>query len=224
MMQYPYNSPQVLTDSIFVMYGGQIGSSTSLQRSAAYLLAEIQMTEHLGTFIVPTVITGTVSHLRGDIYETEFGNVTQILGSFVDRVVQFNPLTVETYTGESLILNGVYGYVNLNFSDTCGWGCGGGGAGYKYYSAYQSGLSTGTANQPDMLTALTVAAQINLNEMDVSLSNEGVADVGVQRFSNQAYSEDRKTLGNTIFGNSAMAQRAARLVRRYRSKPAIGFR
>lgn len=225
MMQYPYNSSQVLTDSIFVMYGGQIGTSTSLQREAAYLLAEDQMTEHLASFIVPTTITGTVSYIRNGIYETEYGNVTRVFSAMVDRVKQYNPMTIETFTGTYLIVNGVYGYIGMYFDYSgCGGGCGGGGNGYRYYAAYESGLSTGTANQPAMRAALTLAAQINLNEMDVSLSNEGVADVGVQRFSNQAYTEDRKTLGNTVFGNSAMAQRIARLTRKYRVKTAIGFR
>lgn len=207
------------------MYGGQIGTSTTFQRQAAYLLAEDQMTEHLSSFIVPTVITGTVSYLRNGVYETEFGNVTRVFSAYVDRVRQVSPLTIETFTGTSVIVRGDNGYVSLFFDYSgCGGGCGGGGNGYKYYAAYESGLSTGTANQPAMRAALTLAAQINLNEMDVSLSNEGVADVGIQRFSNQAYTEDRKTLGNTVFGNSAMAQRIARLTRKYRAKTAIGFR
>lgn len=225
MMQYPYNSSQVLTDSIFVKFGGQIGTSTSFQREAAYLLAEDQMTEHLSSFIVPTIITGTVSHVGNGIYETEFGNVIQVFSASVNRVKQVNPLTIETFSGTSLIYNESHGYIALFFDYSgCGGGCGGGGNGYKYHSAYQSGLSTGTSNQPAMLSALTLAAQINLNEMDVSLSNEGVADVGIQRFSNQAYTEDRKTLGNTVFGNSAMAQRIARLTRKYRTKTAMSFR
>jgi len=76
-----------------------------------------------------------------------------------------------------------------------------------------------------MLMALTIAAQINLNEMDVSLSNEGTADIGIESFSNQQYTEKRvkSGLGSTAFGNSPMANRAARLVRKYRSKPSIGF-
>lgn len=216
MMQYPYNSPQVLTDSVFIMYGGQIGTSTTFQRQAAFLLAEEQMTEHLSTFLVPTTITGSISLMGNGLYETEFGHVRQVFSVFAERVLQLSPLRMEINTGSSLIFNADYGYLSAYFE--CNF------FGFKTYAAYESGLSTGTSNQPAMRAALTLAAQINLNEMDVSLSNEGVADVGVQRFSNQSYTEDRTKLGNTVFGNSAMAQRVARLVKKYRSKPAIGFR
>lgn len=223
MMQYPYNSSQVLTDTIFVNFGGQIGTSTSQQREIAYLLAEEQMTENLSTFLVPTTITGSVSLLRNGVYETEFGNVTQVFSGFVDRIQQVNPLTIETFPGDGLILNAGYGYIGLYFDYTCGFGCGGGGSGYKYYASYESGLSTGTSNQPSMLLALTLAAQITLNFMDISLSNEGVADIGVQTFSNQSYAEVRVKLGNNVFGNSAMAQKIKSLTKKYRAKSGISF-
>ena len=218
-MEYPYNSSQILNDTIFIGFGGQIGTSTSQQRELAYLLAEDQMTEHLSSFLVPTTITGSISHINGSLFGTEFGHVRQVLSISLEVVKQLSPLQTEIHTGSALIRNSEYGYLDV-FVD-CYYK---GEWLYKSTASYQSGLYSGTSMQPIMLAALTLAAQIQINEMDVSLSNEGVADVGIQRFSNQAYSEERKTLGNTAFGNSAMAQRVARLVKRYRSKPAIGFR
>lgn len=94
---------------------------------------------------------------------------------------------------------------------------------YNIQVAYQSGLATGTYTSKSMLMALTIVAQINLNEIDVSLSNESIGDVGIESFTNQKYSEKRVRLGNTAFGNSPMANRAARLVRKLRAKPSIGF-
>lgn len=219
MMPYPYNSSIILTDSIFVKFGGQIGTSTSQVREMAYALAEEQMTEHLGAFLIPTTITGSISHIRGHLFETEFGHVTRIFSVMLDTVTQLSPLRTETHTGSALIVSAEHGYIDV-FID-CHYG-----EGWLYQSnaVYESGFSTGTSNQPAMLAALSLAAQINLNEMDVSLSNEGVADIGVQRFSNQAYSEERKHLLNTVFGSSAASQRVARLVKKYRSKPAIRFR
>jgi len=219
MMQYPYNSSIILTDSIFVKFGGQIGTSTSQVREMAYLLAEEQMTEHLGTFLIPTVITGSIHQIRGNLFETEFGHVTRILSVTFNTIYTANPLTLQSHTGSALIVDAENGYIDV-FVD-CNYGM---NWLYQSNAAYESGFSTGTSNQPAMLAALSLAAQINLNEMDVSLSNEGVADIGVQRFSNQAYSEERKHLLNTVFGNSAAAQRVARLVKKYRSKPAIRFR
>jgi hypothetical protein len=48
--------------------------------------------------------------------------------------------------------------------------------------------------------------------------------VGVEFFINQKYHEKRTHEHRTAFGDSAMARRAARLVSKYRAKPAIGFR
>lgn len=219
MQEYPYNSPLILTDSVFLAYGGQTGSSTALQRQAAYLLAEEQMTEHLSTFLVPTVITGTIFLKDGTLFETEFGHIRRVLGVWFETIYSAVPLTLLTTTGSAIIRNAEYGYLDVIAG--CYYGS---SLLYKSYAAYESGLSTGTVTQPSMLSALTMAAQINLNEVDVSLSNESTADVGVQRFSNQSYSEERTKLLNTVFGNSAMAQRVARLVKKYRSKPGVRLR
>ena len=218
MQQYPYTSPQILTDSVFLLYGGNSGTSSAAQRQAAYLLAEEQMTEHLSAFLVQTIITGSASWRGGVLFDAEFGHIQNILLASITTIKQFSPLQTQVYTGSALIRNAEYGYVDI-FASNCTYG--------NIYSAtlvYQSGLSTGTVTSPTMLSALSLAAQINLNEWDISLSNEGTADVGIQKFSNQSYFEDRKFLKNTVFGNSAMAQRVARLTQKYRAKPSIGFR
>lgn len=218
MMEYPYSSSQVLTDSRFVMYGGQIGTSTSQVRELAYLLAEEQMTEHLNSFLVHTTITGSISYVRENLFATEFGHVQGVHGVNLTTIRQVNPLQTEVHTGSALVYNAQHGIISV-FTQ-----CQYIGRLHSSEAVYTSGLSSGTSTQPAMLAALTAAAQINLNEMNVSLANEGVADVGVQRFSNQAYSEERKHLLNTVFGNSAASQRIARLVRKYRSRPALRLR
>ena len=224
MQQYPYYSPQILTDSVFLKYGGQTGTSTQGQRDAAYLLAEEQMTEHLSTFLVPTVITGTAWYKGGTLFETEFGHVLNISKVYARIVQSLDPLDARVYTGSALVRNSEYGYVDIILPQTYWTNCGIAGFVYDISAVYESGFSSGTVTSPTMLSALAMAAQINLNEWDVSLSNEGVADVGVQSFSNQSYSEQRRPLLNTAFGNSAMANRVAKLTRKYRSKPVTGFR
>lgn len=217
MQQYPYDSPQILTDSIFLQYGGQTGTSTALQRTASYLMAEEQMTEHLSSFLVPTIITGSATYVNGRRFSLEFGNIQRLLLVNIKMVYDDNPLSTKIYTGTAIIREPQYGYIDIYAPAMVG--C--------FNSAevvYESGLATGTYTQPLLLTALTMAAQIHLNEWDVSLSNESTADAGVQMFANQSYSEQRTKLGTTIFGNSAMAQRIARLVKKYRSRPGIGFR
>lgn len=224
MQQYPYSTPILLTDDVFLLYGGMTGTSTSAQRQAAYLLAEEQMTEHLSSFLVPTIITGT-HFWRGNPLELEFGHVLNVFSITVASVDWNNFCTIDTASGCAVLRNAEYGYLDVSYALSCG-ACSSflGLPPYNVQAVYESGLSTGTATSPTILSALAMAAQINLNEWDVSLSNEGTADIGVQRFVNQSYVEERKTLGNTVFGNSAMAQRIARLTKRYRSKPFVGFR
>jgi hypothetical protein len=217
MTQYLYFQAQILTDSVFLQYGGMTGTSTQAQRNAAYLLSEEQMTEHLSAFLVPTIITGSVSW-RGSLFEAEFGYIQRILLASVTAVRQLSPLETQIYTGSALIRNSDYGYVDIVVSNNAY------GIIYSATLVYESGLATGTVTSPTFLAALTMAAQINLNEWDVSLSNEGTADVGIQAYSNQSYSEQRKYLGRTVFGDSPMAQRVARMTRKYRAKPTTGFR
>jgi len=58
-MEYPYASPIILTDAIFTAYGGHTGSSATAQRTAAYLIAEMAATADIGSFLLPTTVTGT---------------------------------------------------------------------------------------------------------------------------------------------------------------------
>lgn len=214
---YPYNSPLILNDSIFVMYGGKIGETTSQQRTVAYVLAENLMTEHLSAFLVPTIITGSVSWMRGTQFTTDYGYLSRVYSAYYESIESFTPLQVDIHTGTALIRNAEQGWVDIFIP--CNYG-----SNYRAYLVYESGMSSGTATQPRLLSALTLAAQIQLNEWDDSLSNEGVADVGVRSFSNQSYSEQRAFLGNTVFGNSATAQRIKRLTQGMRVKTGFGFR
>ena len=216
MQEYPYNSPVVLTDDIFVKYGGQTGTSTYAQRQASYLMAEEQVTEHLGAFVIPTVITGSATLINGRNFMLDYGHLKNIILVHMQTIQNVNPLTTKMYTGTALIVEPQYGYISIYEPSMYGV--------LKSVSVvYESGLATGTYSSPVILSALTMAAQINLNEMDVSLSNESTADIGVQQFSNQSYSEMRVKLGVNSFGNSAAAQRVSRLLKKYRSRPSIGF-
>ena len=224
MKEYPYNQAIVLTDSVFTQYGGLTGTSTVAQRQAAYLLAEEQITEHLNTFLHPTIVTGTYFWAGGNPFELDYGHILRILRVVVSDVSWSNTCAIDTATGCAIIRNAEYGYVDVMAAMSCG-GCGNlvGLPPYNVQIAYESGLATGTATQPSILAALSIAAQINLNEWDVSLANEGTADIGIQSFSNQGYSENRVKLGRSAFGSSAMAQRAKRLIDKYRSRYGLSF-
>lgn len=225
MQDYPYYSPVVLTDKNFLLHGGQTGTSSQAQRDIAYLLAEEQMTEYLGAFLVPTVVTGTYFWRGGNPIMLDYGHIISVNRVTAISVDCGNSCAIDTVTGCHAVRgDGQYGLIDVTALMSCG-GCGSilGLYPYNVQVVYESGFHTGTSNQPSMLSALTLAAQINLNEIDVSLSNEGTADIGIKDFTNQKYSETRMQMIHTAFGNSAVAQRIARLVRKYKSRPSIGF-
>jgi hypothetical protein len=219
-MEYPYQSSFILDDKTFVSYGGSTGSSTSFQRQAAYLIAERQMTSHIGAFLKPTIITG--SHYwegNNDPLALDMGYLRSIKGvSIVGGDGLLYLYSASDLTKYVFVRNVKNSYIDL-LCTPYGWGC----HPVNIEVSYESGLYTGTSMQPDVLWALTMAAQIFLNEVDVYLSNEGVADIGVQEFSNQFYHEIRTKLGHNEFGNSAIANKIASMVKHLRSHSALRF-
>jgi hypothetical protein len=222
-MDYPYHSPLVLDDSIFLLYGGATGTASSAQRQAAYLLAEIQMTEYLDTFLVPTIVSGTHWWDGGNPFELDYGHIIQILGVTVADRDWANSCQANVTDGCAAIRNAQYGYIDVSYMLGCG-GCSFvGSPPYNIQVVYRSGFYSGTAYQPNILAALSLLAQTNLNDFDASLSNEGAYGVGIQSWSNQSYSETRVKLGKNAFGSSPAAQKIARLVGRYRAKPGLSL-
>jgi hypothetical protein len=227
MQQYPYNAPIIMTDPLFLVMGGQIGNTSVLQRQYAYALAEEQVTEYLSSFLAPTIVTGSYFWKGENPLVLDYGHVLSIKAVYIDSVDSYQGYKTITTSGAYAPRNAEYGYLDVaNYIQVSGYNWTYPPAYYTPYAirvVYESGLSTGTSSQPAILTALTIASQINLNEMDLSLSNEGTADIGIESFSNQRYSEHRAKMSNTIFGNSALATRAARLIKKYRSRPSIVF-
>ena len=197
MIEYPYSTPQLLDDATFLLYGGDLGTSNSPQRQVAYLLAEMQMTYHLDSFLVPTIATGTYFWKGSNPINLEFGNIINILGVSIFSHDWENGCSVDSVTGCYAVRgDGKYGYVDVQSLLNCG-GCSTKSVRFPHniQISFQSGFHTGTSMQPLIMAGLVLASQINLNEMDMSLSNEGTADVGIQSFSNQKYNEIRTKLG-----------------------------
>lgn len=224
-MEYPYSNPLFINDSVFVAYGGETGTSTQAQRNASYLIAEKQMTAHLGTFLLPTQVTGTYYYPANHTpLVLDYGYVRSIDDITIHTVDFNNSCKVTDYDGSSVIRNAKNGYIDIAYAlsvCSCGVHI---LPPYNVTVVYTAGLYSGTAQQADMLLALTIAAQINLNEIDWhTQSNEGAHDIGVQAFSNNGYSETRVKLGANAFGNSAAATKIGNLVKHLRSKPVLAF-
>jgi hypothetical protein len=223
MKTYPFSAPIILNDTIFQLYGGQTGTWTAPQRTAAYLIAETQASNYIGSLLLPTVVTGTWGYASRIV--TDYGYVHQVYA--VNFLTINNPPTsvLTSNTGYSLIWEDTYGYLDV-FGLLGYCNCSGGGIPYQVQVAYQAGLPTGVASQPSVLLALTMAAQISLNEMIFPSQNEGVGDIGIQSFSSMDYSERRVAMRRTAFGTSAKAEKIAQLIDSSvkKARPALVFR
>ena len=215
MVIYPFNYPLILNDDIFTSYGGNTGTSTPSQRTAAYMIAEQKMTDYVGTLLLPHDVTGSVPYNVGMVYtHTDYGYVNQI--NFA-RVVDAKGSVVLDLSGTSTYVtvnNDTFGYFQI--TDAWNYYCGSPYNNYPPYKlefAYNAGLPSGSASTPAMLSALTMSANIELSEMiGFPTANEGVGDVGIVEYETLDYREKRKMWKNTTFGASAKSAKIANLV------------
>ena len=224
---YPYNGPIILNDQTFVDYGGQTGtfSHTSLQNS--YWLAEMQVSAYIGTFLLPTVVTGSYPYQHTSRLKMDYGYINEILA--VNIISRENPSNCDLTVREGCgyIYQDVYGYVDfkrITSLCSCNWWWF--GSPYPAYTfnyptyqiqvAYKAGLPTGTANQPGILEALTILAKIDLNEKIPGLvgENESAGDMPLTRYRSIEYAEGRKLTAfiRTNMGQSSQVMRAKMLI------------
>ena len=220
MILYPYNQARIINDSVYTEYGGATGSSTAAQRNAAYLVAEKRMTSHVGTFLLPTICTGTFHWpIYPDHLVLPHSYISRIMGVTVLDQQAYNSCDLDEVSGCAFIWDDTYGYIDpRRIEDVCQCAY---GVPYQLRIAYEAGLPTGTSIQADMLLSLTIVAEIVLNEIIDPSANEGVGDAGIEEYSNQQYKEKRKKLRKTALGRSARANFAADLVDNLRRKRAL---
>lgn len=218
MSFFVQQSPIVLTDKLFELYGGTIANSSQGQRQAAYTIAEEAVQSDLGTFLLPTVVTGTYEY-RSEI-ELDHAFVRSVrmawITGFDERIV----LTISGTGNQYMSLqDGDYGIVDM------GMACYVAGyyeTPYQAHIVYEAGFPSGTTYTPNMLLALTTVAQLELNEI-IGYGNEAPGDMGVKEYSNQEYSEKRVAMFQTAMGTSAKAQFAHRLLSKYRRYRKVGM-
>lgn len=227
MVLYPFNSAIILNDTVFTEYGGKTGTFSSAQRQASYLLAEMQATSYIGTPLLPINVTGTYPFMGKMRLATDYGYVHQLYNvNVLSKSQLYSTCDLVSNDGCGYIYNDTFGYIDFKqVSLICGLsllGTWGGSAivvptvPYQIQISYQAGLPTGTASQPSFLEALTILAQIDLNEKDPGNSgmNETPGDLAVQDFRSLDYKETRgaHSFVKTALGESAKAMRAKRLI------------
>lgn len=231
-------TPQILTDALFTAYGGQTGTSTPTQRTAAYGIAETQAAVEIGTPLTPTTVTGTFVWPVQATYPT-FDFRFQLPHNRISSVVSLTTVhdagcncasNAYELTGCAWILDGDNGVLDLRecgntvkaacASCTCGFS---GSDPLQFRVVYVAGLPTGlAAASPSALLALTTAADLALEQMlDPSLAEGGPGDPQVMSFSDTGYSETRGGLRMTAFGGSARANYAANQLSVFKFKGAL---
>ena len=228
-MDYPYNSAIILTDAIFIAHGGRTGTVPSAALHAAYFIAEKEMSSHLHTLLTPTDVTGTYLWATASPFQLDYGYVHSITAVTVESsqiiLYPYNSFDLqkcvlirdEKRGLVDVLLNPlIYRTTTYPYSVPTP---------YKVFFAYNAGLPSGTVYQDDILWALTMAAQLVVNEMDSTdfLANETPGGIGVQEFTNELYTEKRVTLGHSIFGSSPVAQQITRIMAHLRCKPVLRF-
>lgn len=202
MKPYIKQAPQIMTDTIFQNYGGSLGDSTPFQRIAAYCIAEVAAELDIGSYLLPTIYTGTYMWANSEV---------NLDHTYINQLVQttFIAFDGDRYYTISGVNNNYqamrdweYGILNLaTFYNICasGWQIP-----WQVEVVYNAGLSSGTSFSPIVLNALTIYSQIVLNEM-IGYGNEASGDIGVKEFSNMDYTEKRVAMIQTAFGSSAKA-------------------
>lgn len=227
MVIYPFTTPLILNDTVFVEYGGKTGTFTQSQRQSSYLIAEMQVSNYLGTLLLPTIVTGTYPYMGKNRIPTDYGYVSQLLNVNVkSKGFLSTDCSLVDNDACGYIYQDTFGYIDFKqVALICGlaiYGTFGGNAvvvpnvPYQIEITYQAGLPTGTANLPPVLEALTILAQIDLNEKDPGNSgvNESTGDVGIQDWRSLDYRETRSdhALVKTALGSSAKSQYVKRLL------------
>jgi hypothetical protein len=188
-MLYPFSSNIILNDSIFGEYGGNLDTTTPVVRQHAYQIAEMFVSEELNTLLLPHRVTGTYSYSPEIIVDHSYVQSVDVV-----RFIDNKESCYWAQTGTSNIYvhlkNNERGIVDVDY--LVGYcNCHAVGAyPYQVQIIYTAGLPTGTANQPDILLALTMYSKIILNEL-IGYGNESSGDIGVQSFKNIQYSEER---------------------------------
>lgn len=156
-------TPAILTDDIFVAYGGLTGTTTVAQRQAAYSIAEGQAIQEIGTFLESTIVTGTHSWPpMSQPLQLPYTHVS-VISSVVaihDAGCNCADDSVEI-DGCAWLLDGDGGLVSLRecgntLKASCsGCSCGHYGAGpLQVRVVYTAGLPANAANDPRLLMGL----------------------------------------------------------------------
>ena len=217
-VNYPYDSPIILTDAIFSVYSDGLLTG-SAQKQIAYWLAEEAVSRDLNTFLLPTVVTGTYVYrpyiMLDHAYVREIKQVW-----FLDANNEVYFTATGSFTNCTRLLYSTYGVLDMGccistYCSSCGYP-------YHVKVAYEAGLTSGTSYQPNVLLALTLTASLFLNDLQ-GYGDAGVGSYPIIKYSNQEYSETRMGMIFTVYGGSPTSQFIYKLLSGLRVRRYVGI-
>jgi hypothetical protein len=232
-LPYLVTGTAVLNDTIYSDFGGELDSTTAAQRNNAYQIAEQFAIEEIGTFLVPTTISGTFAwpqhDLRFNLPNTHVRSVSSLTAiheagcDCADDQVELS--------GCAWIVDHRAGIVDLRQcgnnagqpSIACGCTYRAHGEPLLYQIVYEAGIEAGrVAANASALQGLTIAAELALEQIvDPHAAEGGPGDPSLTNFSDTGYSATRQFLVMTAFGGSPRANYAARMLSPLKFKRAL---
>lgn len=230
MYVVPVTDPNVLTEDIFVTYGGHTGTAQSAQLTAAFCIGEQRAQQEICTPLVPTQITGSAGAYK--LHLLAYGQPFTLPHTHLRSVDEIHLICEHGCTDCSVsehdacvhVKNYLHSVVELRLvcSTLCGT-CSVCNSPLNFSLYYTAGLEPGVAaSAPSILHALTIGADIALQQIvDPGASEGGPGDPGVQKWGSLTYREERTKLRHTAFGFSARANYAADLLQPWKSGRAL---
>lgn len=233
-LPYLVTGTSVLTEAIFVQYGGQTGTATAAQVSSALQIAEQFAIEEIGTFLVPTVVSGTFAWPLHDRFNLPHTHVRSVSSITAIHEAGCNCATDQVeLSGCAWVLDYQAGIISLRecgdqvvgASIACNCTYVREGRPLLYQIVYEAGIQAGlvAANAPALM-GLTTAADLALEQIiDPEGAEGGSGDPSLSSFSDTGYSATRQFLMLTAFGGSPRANYAARMLKPLAYKRALRF-
>lgn len=228
MIPIPKISGCILDDSLFILYGGQTGTSTPQTRAIAYGLAEGIVEQYLNTYLCPeTVVTGSfyfpqwVGDSRISLDVTYLQRINQV----IHMSLQGCDCSLLSRSGCAHIIERFTGIIDVRDCAQYCWNCCGNYLGtYLVQVVYAAGLDAYMTHDLMLLTALVTLANNELARLTNSAAGcvTFAEDSNITSWSSLDYSESR-TLPNVtnIFGSSPMAQYLARMLKKFKRRSAL---
>ncbi len=211
-------TPIFLKEQDFITNGFFTGTANSSQVNMAFALAEWQVQKEIGTYLTPTVITGTFSWPKDQWIlqtpETRLREIKSVVlhqaySAGVDRLISGTADIIDNDNGYFRVKPSPYDVSDCN-------NCGNAMPQdvYKAEIAYTVGLETGSHLLPNVQLALSLAADINLNQFaDRGMAQEFENFNTTLQIGRTIMTNKSDLVMNTPFGPSGRGQYIRELLR-----------